>query len=81
MKALVLILALALLTGCQWLAPIAQPVQPLDSRTAGPLILEMAAQHDESVGRDPVLVDAEKTQALRMSEQVRAMVQAAMGAE
>lgn len=73
--------ALIALGGCQWLAPIASPVQPIDASLAGPLILEMADQHDESVGRDVALLEVERTQALRISEQVRSIVRAAMGAE
>jgi len=81
MRRLPMMCALLALGGCQWLAPIASPTQPIDAALAGPLILEMADQHDDSVGRDVALLEVERTQALRISEQVRAIVRAAMGAD
>lgn len=79
-RALAPILILVSLSGCKWLGAVVTPTHAIDARTAGPLMLDVIEQHDESVQRDPVLVAAEKEQAIRSSALVRDIVEAAQGA-
>lgn len=79
MKHAIALLLLAPLTGCAWLARAVTPSHAIDATTAGPLILDVLEQHDESVGRDTVLVPAERDQALRSSALVREIVLEAQG--
>ena len=74
-----LVLVALMATSCAQLARWTAPTQPIDAATAGPLILAVCAQHDESVARDGVLVEAEKAQALRMTAQLREIVELAGG--
>lgn len=74
------LLIVAPLPSCAWLAGAVTPSHAIDARTAGPLILDVCDQHDESVRRDPELVQAEKDQALRSTAIVRDIVEAAQGA-
>lgn len=79
MKHATALLLVAPLAGCAWLARAVAPSHAIDATTAGPLILDVLEQHDESVGRDAVLVPAEKEQALRSAALVRATVLEAQG--
>ena len=73
-RTLILLVATLPLSGCAWLTRAVTPTHALDAAMVGPLILDVCDQHDESVGRDTVLVDAEKRQALRSTEQLRELV-------
>lgn len=77
MKRTILALALlAPLSGCRLLGWVATPTHSIDAAAAGPIILDVCDQHDESVARDPELVPAEKEQALRSSATLREIVRA-----
>lgn len=69
------VLLLLVQFGCAAIAP----ARSIDASTTGPLILDVCQQHDDSVARDPLLVPAEKAQALRSTALLRAIVAAAMG--
>lgn len=81
MKTLLTLLLLSPLSSCAWLASAVTPSHSIDARTAGPLMLDVLEQHDESVVRDPELVEAEKAQALRGSQIVREIITSAGGAK
>lgn len=66
---------LLLLSSCSLLTPS----HTIDAAAAGPLILSVCDQHDESVTRDSSLVEAEKAQALRSTALVRAIIEEAQG--
>jgi hypothetical protein len=76
-RTLLSLLLITPLTSCAWLARTVTPTHAIDARTAGPLILDVCDQHDESVARDAALVPAEREQALRSSAIVREVVRAA----
>jgi hypothetical protein len=75
--AVVLLLALPFgmyLGSCAALQRAATPTHTIDALAAGPLILSVCDRHDELIQRDPVLVQAEKDQALRSTALVRELI-------
>lgn len=78
MRPIATLLALLSLTGCSLLTKVVTPDHTIDAAQAGPLILDVCDQHDESVQRDSTLVPAEREQALRSTTMLREIVEAAM---
>lgn len=66
------------LVACAAIARVATPTHTIDAMTVGPLILSVCDQHDESVERDPLLVQAEKDQMHRSTALLRSIIDEAM---